>query len=84
MVAPFHVIVPLRMIAHNLWAPCIMEIFCLNETWCKHETWAGTSPAYVYNNLMPTIDRKLNAAPQGDKGWIDPWLDEEKLLPGQV
>ena len=28
--------------------------------------------------------QRLNAAPQGgDKGWIDPWLDEEKLLPGQ-
>jgi hypothetical protein len=26
--------------------------------------------------------QRLNAVPKGDdKGWIDPWLDEEKLLP---
>ena len=28
--------------------------------------------------------QKLNAARYGDdKDWIDPWLDEEKLYPGQ-
>ena len=35
----------------------------------------------------PTVHelyQRLNAAPQGgDKGWLDVWLDEIKLLPGQ-
>jgi hypothetical protein len=34
--------------------------------------------------IVRELYQRLNAAPQGgDKGWIDPWLDEEKLLPGQ-
>ena len=31
-----------------------------------------------------SLHRQLTAAPQGgDKGWLDVWLDEIKLLPGQ-
>jgi len=30
--------------------------------------------------IVRELYQRLNAAPQGgDKGWIDPWLDEEKL-----
>jgi hypothetical protein len=31
------------------------------------------------------LHRQLTAAPQGgDKGWMDVWLDEIKLLPSKV
>ena len=34
--------------------------------------------------IVRELYQRLIAAPQGgDKDWIDPWLDEEKLLPGQ-
>ena len=34
--------------------------------------------------IVRELYQRLLAAPQGgDKGWIDPWLDEEKILPGQ-
>jgi len=34
--------------------------------------------------IMRELYQRLNAVPQGDdKGWIDPWLGKEKLLPGQ-
>ena len=34
--------------------------------------------------IVRELYQRLNAAPQGgDKGWIEPWLDKEKLLPGQ-
>ena len=33
--------------------------------------------------IVRELYQRLRNAPQGgDKGWIDPWLDEEKLLPG--
>jgi hypothetical protein len=34
--------------------------------------------------IVRELYQRLSAAPQGgDKGWIDPWLDSAKLLPGQ-
>jgi hypothetical protein len=34
--------------------------------------------------VVRELYQRLKAAPYGDdKGWIDPWLDEEKLYPGQ-
>ena len=34
--------------------------------------------------IVRELYQRLLAVPYGDdKGWIDPWLDEEKLLPGQ-
>jgi formylglycine-generating enzyme required for sulfatase activity len=34
--------------------------------------------------IVREMYRQLTAAPQGgDKGWLDIWLDEQKLLPGQ-
>ncbi|MFH1909472.1 MAG: hypothetical protein ABIL11_19180 [Chloroflexota bacterium] len=47
----------------------------------------GTSYHFVAL-CKPTVRelyQRLSAVPQGDdKGWIDPWLDVEKLIPGQV
>ena len=34
--------------------------------------------------IVRELYQRLNAAPQGgDKGWMDPWLDKEELLPSQ-
>jgi len=34
--------------------------------------------------IVRELYQRLNAAPQGgDKGWIDPWLDEKILLLSQ-
>ena len=36
-------------------------------------------------HIVRELYQRLLAAPQeGDKGWIDLWLDEEKLLPRQA
>ena len=41
-------------------------------------------PTVPQGDDMRDLYRQLTAAPQGgDKGWMDVWLDEIKLLPGQ-